>query len=252
MRLLRLPSPLAYLKPLAANKQARLAEVRRRQKALGKAFPLGLTRMELVNSRVSFVDRTVDPQPELALDQLHLVLTGLGQRPTAADELPAELQLSGRLTGDGQVLVSAQADPTAEQPTFKARTEVTGLQLPPLANFLRAYAKIEVRAGSFEVFMEANAAHGHYEGYVKPFFRDLKFKPAPDESQGPLKRLATSAASAVTSLLKNDQDKVATKAPFQGNFSDNKVDVWTTIENLLRNAFVESLREGLEGQRPTG
>ena len=55
----------------------------------------------------------------------------------------------------------------------------------------------------------------------------------------------------MTSLLKNDDNKqVATRAPFAGNFANNDVDIWTTIVNLLRNAFVQAIRGGLEGQTP--
>jgi hypothetical protein len=234
-----------------AQKQQRLGEVRRWQGSLQKAFPLELTRLELTNSRVRFLDRTVNPNPEMAIEQLHLVLTGLGKKPSKAGDLPAEAQLTGVMSGNGKLVASVQADPTAPQPRFKARTEVQGLSLPPIAPFMRAYAKIEVTKGTFEVYMEANAEGGHYAGYVKPFFRDLEFKPVRDPNQGVLKRVATGAASAFSSLLKNDQQKIATKAPFQGNFADNKVDVWTTVENLFRNAFVQSLGEGLEGQRPS-
>lgn len=234
-----------------AQKQKRMAQVRHWQGALRDAFPLELSRLEITNSRVRFVDRTVTPNPEMAIEHLHLVMTGLGEKPKSADHLPAQAHLNGILTGNGRLVASIEADPLAAQPRFKTRAEVLGLSLPPIANFLRAYAKIEVTKGSFEVFMEATASGGHYEGYVKPFFRDLEFKPVRDEKIGAFKRLATTAASAFTSLLKNDEQKVATKAPFQGNFADNKVDVWTTVENLLRNAFVQSLGEGLEGQRPT-
>jgi hypothetical protein len=54
------------------------------------------------------------------------------------------------------------------------------------------------------------------------------------------------------SVLKNDEkDQVATKAPFSGTFNQNDVDVWTTVEFLLRNAFVQALREGFEGAGPS-
>jgi hypothetical protein len=57
--------------------------------------------------------------------------------------------------------------------------------------------------------------------------------------------------SAVTSVLENeDQNQVATKAPFAGNFANNDLDVWTTIVNLMRNAFIQAIRGGLEGQTP--
>ena len=107
-------------------------------------------------------------------------------------------------------------------------------------------------AGTFEVFVEVNAEAGHYAGYVKPFFRDLKFKAVPDPEKNLVQRAATKVAGAVTDILKNKQGQVATKAPFEGDFADNNVDLLTTIDNLFRNAFVQSLQEGLEGHRPTG
>ena len=109
-----------------------------------------------------------------------------------------------------------------------------------------------MKRGTFEVFVEAEARNGHYVGYLKPFLRNLEFKAVPDPEKSFLQNTATKAASAVTNLLKNDEQKVATKAPLKGDFDQSQVDVWTTVENLLRNAFVQSLREGFEGQKPSG
>jgi hypothetical protein len=80
----------------------------------------------------------------------------------------------------------------------------------------------------------------------------LEFRAVPDPDKNLLQRAAVKLASTAQNLLKSDEGKVATKAPFEGDFADNKVDVWTTVENLLRNAFVTSLREGFENQKPTG
>jgi hypothetical protein len=231
------------------QKQEKLAEVRRWQTELAEAFPMELTRFEIRNSRVRFVDQSVQPPPELAINGLHLVLTGLGNE-NQGEDLPASARLEGTLTGNGKLNVAIQANPTAKQPRFTCRMEVRELDLTALNNFTHAYASADVMKGIFEVFLEVEAANGHYQGYVKPFIRDLEFKAVPDPNQGPIKRLATSAASAVTSLLKNDEQKVATRAPFEGDFAQNDVNIWVTIENLLRNAFVQSLREGLEGRRP--
>lgn len=143
-------------------------------------------------------------------------------------------------------------DPSQRQPRFKTSFEVKDLQLVPLHDFLQDVANVDVQQGSFEVFMEAEAMAGHYAGYVKPFFHDLEFKAVPDPEKGFLRNTATKVASAVTNLLKNEEQQVATKIPFQGDFTDASVDIWATLQNLLRNAFVQSLREGFEGQRPTG
>jgi hypothetical protein len=126
------------------------------------------------------------------------------------------------------------------------------MALPPMNEFLKAYALVDVARGTFELYSEVNAKGGHYNGYLKPFFKNLEFRAVPDPDKNLLQRAAVKLASTAQNLLKSDEGKVATKAPFEGDFADNKVDVWTTVENLLRNAFVTSLREGFENQKPTG
>jgi hypothetical protein len=227
-------------------------EVRRWQETLEEAFPMEITRFELSRGKVRFLDRSVQPEVDIAISDLHVLATNLGNRPDAEDgPMPAKVELTGTTTGNGRLRVSAQADPLAKQPRFKTEMELLGLELPALNNFLVAYTNADVSRGTFEIFTEVNAADGAYEGYVKPFFKDLDFKTASDKDKNAAQLLMKKAVSAVTSVLKNDEtEQVATKTPFSGNFADNKVGVWTTIQNLLRNAFVQALRGGLEGQPP--
>ena len=143
-------------------------------------------------------------------------------------------------------------NPIARQPLFALNFEVRELQLPPLNSFLLAYANADVSKGTFELYSEINAKDGAYDGYVKPLLHDLDFKTASDEDKNFADRVKETVVSAVSSVFKNDeQDQVATKAPFAGNFADNDLDIWTTIVNLLRNAFVQAIRGGLEGETPT-
>ncbi|HEX2855228.1 MAG TPA: DUF748 domain-containing protein [Opitutaceae bacterium] len=227
-------------------------EVRRWQETLEEAFPMEITRLELSRGKVRFLDRSVQPQVDIALSDLQVLGTNLGNRPEPEDgPMPAKVELTGTTTGNGRLRVSVQADPLAKQPQFKTEMELLGMDLPALNSFLLAYANADVARGTFEIFTEVNAADGAYEGYVKPFFKDLDFKTASDKDKNAAQLLMKKAVSAVTSVLKNDEtNQVATKTPFAGNFTDNKVGVWTTIQNLLRNAFVQALRGGFEGQPP--
>jgi hypothetical protein len=224
--------------------------IRQWSAVLRDAFPIEITRFEVENARIHFADRSVTPAAEMVIDQFKLVATDLSNRPKGED-LPAHVTVQARVGGTGRLDVDVRADPSAPQPRFTVRMEVKDLQLVPIHDFLLHFALIDVSAGSFEVFSEINAADGHYDGYLKPFFKDLQFKAVPDPSKNFAQRVATTIAAAVTDLLKNDKGDVATKAPFKGDFEDNQVEVWTAIQNLLRNAFVQSLFEGLEGQTPS-
>ena len=214
---------------------------------LREAFPVEISRFEMENVRIHFADKSVTPAADLVIDQFKLTATNLSNRPKGED-LPAQVTASARVGGTGKLAIEIRADPSAPAPRFTVRAELKDLSLPPIHDFLLHYALIDVSQGTFEVFSEISAAGGRYEGYVKPFFKDLEFKAVPDPNKNVAQRAVTKVAAAVTDLLKNDQGDVATKAPFEGNFADTQVGVWEAVQNLLRNAFIQSLREGLEGQ----
>ncbi len=217
------------------------------QSVLADAFPLELASLDVTESRVRFLDTSYDPRVDIALENLTVRATGLKNRH-AGEELPAHVVLSGVTTGGGQLRAEIRADPVAELPRFETQFELKQLSLPACNALLKAYADADVSRGEFEIFIEATAREGRYEGYVKPFFKDLDFTNPSDADKNIAEKAKEAVVSAVANVLKSDdEDKVATKAPFSGNFENNEVDLWTTIGTLLRNAFVEALREGFEG-----
>lgn len=222
------------------------------QRQLQESFSIEISHFEITRTKIRFVDRSMPGNPEMTIGDLNLVAKNLKTRADSSEELPAHIEVTGRFVGGGTLRADAALAPLEAKPRFKTSLEVKELQLPALHDFLQAYANVDVHKGTFEVFIEAEARDGHYSGYVKPFFRDLEFKAVPDPEKGFIRNTATKVASAVTNLLKNDEQKVATKVPFQGDFDNADVDIWATVENLLRNAFVQSLREGFEGQKPNG
>ena len=245
--LINRPGPAAGKPAKAGPPPAR--KIARWQDALRQAFPFRLSRFEAQDGRVRFLDRTTQPNVDVGIAQLHVVVSDLGNRPAdPKDPLPTKILVTGVTTGNGGLTLSAEANPVARHPRFSVKLELKDLSLPPFNSFLLAHADADVSRGTFELYLEAEAAEGAYHGYVKPFFKNLDFQTASDEHKSAGQLLVKKIVSGVASLLKNDEDqKVATKVPFSGNFSQNDVDVWTAIANLLRNAFVQALREGLEG-----
>jgi hypothetical protein len=230
-------------------------EAARWQDTLREAFPMELTRFELKNARVHFVDRSHQPNAEMTVEDLRVVATELQNRadPGQSERYPTHVEIHGTTTGQGKLHASVEVDLFAEKPRFSASFEITGMQLPAVNSFLQAYASADVSRGTFEVYAEMDARDGRYEGYLKPLFHDLDFRTASDEDKNVAERLAEKVVTAVATVLENeDEEQVATKAPFAGNFADNQVDIWSTIAMLFSTAFVQALRRGFEGQTPSG
>ncbi len=236
----------------AAEAKEKMKEIRAKlepwRRALQEAFPMELSRLEVKNATIHFIDRARQPHSRVGIDKLHLVGTGLSNR-AEGETYPAKLDMTGVVTGNGDLRVRVEADPLEKSPTFKTVLELKPMDLRAWNDFLRALAKVDVGSGFFEFYVEAEAKAGTYEGYVKPFFKELDFHSASDQGESLGTRIKEAAADVVTAVFDNDEDgdqQVATKAPFSGSFAGTDVDVWTAVETLLRNAFVEGLREGFD------
>lgn len=234
---------------LNAELREKQRQVQRWQNVFRESFPMELSKLEVKNTRVRFIDRSAHPEAEVGVENLHVVATDLQNRPKAnGDPLPAKVRIQATTTGNGQLRSEIQVNPIAEQPTFAASFELRELQLPAANDFLNSFAGVDVSRGTFEMFFEVEAQDGGYNGYVKPLFHDLEFENANDEDKNLLDRAKETVVSAVAKVLENDEEEqVATRAPFSGTFANNEVDIWSTIGTLFRNAFVQALRGGFEG-----
>jgi hypothetical protein len=222
---------------------------KRWQDALEDIFPIEITRLEIHDSLVRFVDNNADPKVDIALNGLQVVAKGLRNRPSEKrGPLPAEIELRAKTIGNGDLRIFGGLDVLAEQPRFKLNLELVNVDLPALNDFLLAYGNVDVASGDFQLFLEVAAADGKYEGYVKPFFDNLDFKNVEDKSKPVTQRLWERMVSGLSKLLKNKpRDQVATRIPFSGEFGETDVGILATIGNLIRHGFGRALSERLEG-----
>jgi hypothetical protein len=222
---------------------------KRWQDAIEDIFPIEITRLEIKDSRVRFMDNNSDPKVNIELNGLQVVAKGLRNRPSEKrGPLPAEIELTAKTIGNGDLRVFGGLDVLAEQPRFKLNLELVNVDLPALNDFLLAYGNVDVASGDFQLFLEVAAADGKYEGYAKPFFDHLDFKNVEDKSKPATQRLWENIVSGLSKLLKNKpRDQVATKIPFSGEFGRTDVGILATIGNLIRHGFGRALPERFEG-----
>lgn len=120
-----------------------------------------------------------------------------------------------------------------------------GVKLIALNELLDAYAKFRVKRGDFALYTEIAAKGGAYTGYVKPIIRNLEVEKAHTKTF--LRKLWAHVVSGVGKVLTNPKDRqVATKIPFEGKFGKTDTDVWATVAELLKNAFIKALTPSLD------
>lgn len=233
--------------PTAAESQTDLDQ--RWQDVVEALFPIDITRLEVTDGLVRYINTTHAPPVDVYVTHLHLIATGLRNRPGEgeAGEFPAHVVLEGTSLGGGRLNVQLRAEPLAEQPHFHLDLILDQVNLPALNQSLRAYANVDVGRGQLRVVAEMAGRDGGFQGYVKPFLTDLDFDNVSDEEAGLGHRVWEWLVGLAAAIVKNHpRDQVATRIPFEGRFDDPSVGVWATIRNAFHHAFVRALEPTIE------
>jgi hypothetical protein len=240
-RLTFLNGPTAETSQMDADK--------RWQDVVNDIFPIDITHLVIKGGVLRYVDTTRTPRVDVAINDLEVVATGLRNKTEENGQpFPAQIDISGRTFGDGDLRLNAQAEPLADQAHFKIDLELKHVSLPTLNDLLRAYVGIDVSRGQFDVFGQMAMQNGHYEGYIKPFMNRVDFANQDDPNKKLGERLWKGIVVAVVKLFKNgDTKQIATRIPFSGDAKGMDVMTLRTILNGLRNGFVKALAPGLEG-----
>ena len=217
---------------------------------IDELFPIAITRMDITDGLLRYVDTTRQPMVNVFVTHLRATATGLRNRPdeTPHREFPAEITAEGDSLGAGKLKFVLAADPLAAEPHFQLRLQLDHVHLPALNDSLRAYANVDVGRGTFRLVAEMAGREGGFQGYVKPFFEGLDFQNVEDKDKAIGARLWEHAVAGLAWLVKNkSRDQLATRIPFEGRFGDAKVGLFATLTNLFRHGFIRAYNPTIEG-----
>ncbi len=224
---------------------------RRWQDVVGDIFPIDIAYLQIDDGLLRYVDERDALPINLTLKDLQMRASGLRNRPSdpAADgkALPAEVALTCVVDGGGSLRLEIAADPLAEQLAFDLNLTLEKLALPQINDVLRAYANVDVSAGTLDVFSELEARDGRIEGYVKPFLENLDFSDYPTQHKPLPKRIWEGLVAGLATLFKNHaRDQMGTRVPISGELG--KVDAGTlaAIGNIIRHAFFQAFDPGVD------
>src|SRR5947207_15217781 len=111
--------------------------------------------------------------------------------------------------------------------------------------FAKAYGNFEFDSGTLKLAMEATAKNDAYQGYVEPVFDHMAINPA--HADNPISFVWQAILAGVTEIVRNyAKDRFGTKVPFSGTFEHPQPDIFATIFNAFRNAFVQAFEGKIE------
>jgi hypothetical protein len=228
--------------------QTQTGEENNWQQTVKDLFPLRINKLVIRDGEVHFQNLHSTPKVDIFLNQINLVARNLTNSEEISKTLVSSIDGESKILNEGKLIIHLDMNPLQEKPPFNMDVSVEGVQLTKLNDFFRAYANIDMEKGEFSLFSEMAGNQGKFNGYIKPLFKDIKILDIKEDKNKPLRLIWEAGIGLVSTIFKNhSKDQVATKIPLSGDLNDPKVDVTTTIINVVKNAFVKAINPELDG-----
>ncbi|GFO62409.1 DUF748 domain-containing protein [Geomonas paludis] len=226
-----------------ARAEARRAEkVKEAAKEVSNKPDLILTieHFSLTESNVGFINTYGGRKVRLFLSDANLYLDNFSNQFSKG---PAKARLSGRFMGSGATQATATFRPEDKGPDLDLYLKIDNTQLVSLNDLLRSYGNFDVTAGTFSLVTELHVKNNRVDGYIKPFFKDMKvYDRRQDKNKGFFHRVYEMLVGGVAKLLENKpRDQVATKADISGPLKNPKTSTWQVVVELIKNAFIKAI-----------
>lgn len=216
-------------------------------------FPIDIARLEVAGGVLRYVDNRDELPVDVRLRDLTLsardLLSGANRADdaAAAEAPPATLRADGMIEGGGRLAVTAQAHLFAELPEFDVNASIEQVSLVQINDVLRAYANVDVSAGTLDVYAELSVNEGELTGYVKPLLQDVDFTDFDTQDRSVPKRLWELFVSGLATIFKNHpRDQLGTRLPISGRVDEIDTGTLAMVGNVIRHAFIQAFDPGVE------
>jgi hypothetical protein len=135
--------------------------------------PFNINRFSIDNGEVHYRDFTSTPKVDVFVQDIYAEARNLTNSEDRTGSLVATFDGRARAMKSGRIRFDGKVDPYAKQPKFESDFKLDGLDIRELNPYLRAYANVDAEQGTFAMDAELAARDGRFNGYVKPFVKDL-------------------------------------------------------------------------------
>lgn len=215
------------------------------REVIDKLMPLTINHFEITNGQIHYIDKYSSPKVDVAMTNLFVKADNLSNVNDSATLLPARLIADGDVY-KGKFNLDVKFNALEKKPTFDLNAELKDINMIALNDFFKAYANFQVEKGSLGLYTEFAAKEGKFKGYVKPLIKDFQVK---KEGETFKEVVWENIVQGISVILENrKKEQVATKVPIDGKFENPDTDLWTSINYVLRNAFVHALQPSIDNE----
>jgi len=211
-------------------------------KVVKDLIPIRINRFEMQAGKISLTNILTQPATDLPLESFNLKILNIQNVIEQEQALPSTIEATGSAPNyGGQLSLKAEAMLLKQVPDFDYDLSFENLNLTTLNPIIKYYSGMDVEAGTISMYSEMAMKDQKYNGYVKPLVRDMKIFTWKEEDRPFKQWLKEFLGEGLQELFENQRlQQFATKVPFEGEFETVQTDIWMTILNALKNAYIKA------------
>ncbi|MEY4344908.1 MAG: hypothetical protein RL032_740 [Pseudomonadota bacterium] len=192
--------------------------------------------VSLVNGRVLFSDRFIQPNYSADLTQLTGKLSQFSSQPRNGVVQLADLELRGRAEGTASLEITGKLNPLAKPLALDIQGRVRDLELPPLSPYAIKYAGYGIERGKLSVDVNYTIKpDGQLTASNKLVLNQLSFG---EKVEGAPNSLPVKLAVA---LLADRNGVIDLNLPISGSLNDPQFSIGPVVWKVLTNLIVKAL-----------
>mgnify|MGYP006165336635 FL=1 len=206
--------------------------------------PVRLEGVMIENGVFDFVDTSNSRPTAVTINNIHLEMVNVDEHTL---KLATYMVSAKADVCNGKLDANFSIDLGNINPTFDMNLKLEGVQLVQLNSFLRTYAHFDVNSGNIDLYIEAKAKMGRFNGYIKPVISNLDVLGPEDRHESLGNRIWQGIVGFVLEILENQKhDQIATQIPFSGTFKNPKVNTAAAIFEVFSNGFIKAIRPSFD------
>ncbi len=205
----------------------KVAVVRKNPVAPDSLLPqITLGELSLTNTTASFTDRSLEPNVNLAVEQVNGTLAGL----SSAELQHADLDLSAKVEGVGPAHITGQINPFSPQSTNDIQISLRDMDLTPTSPYVGKFAGYRLAEGKLDLELTYEIVGRKLSSKNLVTLDQFTFGQAvasPEATHLPV-RLAIA-------ILKDRAGKIVLDVPIEGNLDDPKFRIGKVVLRAIVN-----------------
>ena len=219
-------------------------------KILNDLVPFRINSLAVRRGSIHLRAFAMDPPVDASLNDLEASIENLTNIHDELTPMVATVTATGLVFDQAKFEYQMKIDPASYHPSFDLAMRLIGLDVTKTNDLTRAYGSFDFEDGWFDLVVEIKSTEGRLEGYVKPLFRNLQVlnlkKDVPEDNV--IQVFWEALIGGVSEVLENQpRNQFATVIPVTGDLTSPNTDIFATIGNVLRNAFVRAYMPRLQG-----